>query len=138
MAKRPRQFYRRSVLRNGTVVLTERAPGFRTLSVGVFVKGGSRHERPKQAGLAHFLEHMMFKGTEKRSAFEIARDVDLVGGDFNAMTTREYTAFHITLPVRALDFALELLTDIIKHSRFDPIEIERERQVILQEIAMTE
>ncbi len=138
MAKRTKQFYRRSVLSNGTVVLTERAPGFRTLAVGVFVKGGSRHERPKQAGLAHFLEHMMFKGTEKRSAFEIARDVDLVGGDFNAMTTREYTAFHITLPVHALDFSLELLTDIIRHSRFDPIEIERERQVILQEIAMTE
>jgi predicted Zn-dependent peptidase len=133
-----RQFYRRSELQNGTVVLTERAPSFKSLAIGVFVKGGSRHETKKQAGLAHFLEHMMFKGTEKRSSFEIARDVDLVGGDFNAMTTREYTAFHISLPSRSVDFALELLADLIKHSRFDTVEIERERQVILQEFAMTE
>ena len=133
-----KQFYRRSVLTNGTVVITERAESFRSLAIGVFVKGGSRHETPKQAGLAHFLEHMMFKGTDKRTSFQIARDVDLVGGDFNAMTTREYTAFHISLPSRSVDFALELLSDIIKHSRFDPVEIERERQVILQEFAMTE
>ncbi len=132
------QFYRRSVLKNGTVVITEKATSFKSLSIGVWVKGGSRHETPNQAGMAHFLEHMMFKGTSKRSSLDIARDVDLVGGDFNAMTTREYTCFHLTLPHKEIDFALELLTDILKDSRFDPVELERERMVVLQEFAMVE
>jgi predicted Zn-dependent peptidase len=136
MAKK--DFFRRSVLDNGTVLVTERAVPFKSLSIGVWVKGGSRHETPSQAGLAHFLEHMMFKGTAKRTALDIARDVDLVGGDFNAMTTREYTCFHLTLPNSAIDFALELLTDILKESRFDQEELERERMVVLQEFAMVE
>jgi predicted Zn-dependent peptidase len=130
--------YRRSVLKNGTVVITEVAKPFKSLAIGVWVKGGSRHETPSQAGMAHFLEHMMFKGTGKRSALDIARDVDLVGGDFNAMTTREYTCFHLTLPHKEIDFALELLTDILRDSRFDPVELERERLVVLQEFAMVE
>ncbi len=132
------KFYRRSVLKNGTVVITEGAKPFKSLAIGVWVKGGSRHETPGQAGMAHFLEHMMFKGTGKRSALDIARDVDLVGGDFNAMTTREYTCFHLTLPYREIDFGLELLTDILRDSRFDPVELERERLVVLQEFAMVE
>jgi predicted Zn-dependent peptidase len=126
------------VLKNGIVLITEPAKHFKSLSIGVWVKGGSRHESPAQAGMAHFLEHMMFKGTGKRSALDIARDVDLVGGDFNAMTTREYTCFHLTLPHKEVDFALELLTDILKDSRFDPMELERERKVVLQEFAMVE
>lgn len=133
-----KKFFRRTVLKNGMVLVTERAENFKSLAVGVWVKGGSRHETPSQAGMAHFLEHMMFKGTGKRSSLDIARDVDLVGGDFNAMTTREYTCFHITLPHTEMDFALELFTDILKDSRFDPTEIERERLVVLQEFAMTE
>lgn len=133
-----KEFYRRSVLKNGTVVITEKASNFKSLSIGVWVKGGSRHETPAQAGMAHFLEHMMFKGTGKRTSLDIARDVDLVGGDFNAMTTREYTCFHLTLPHKEIDFALELLTDILKDSRFDPTELERERLVVLQEFAMVE
>jgi len=133
-----KNFFQRSVLANGTVLVTERAVPFKSLSIGVWVKGGSRHETPSQAGLAHFLEHMMFKGTTKRTALDIARDVDLVGGDFNAMTTREYTCFHLTLPNKEIDFALELLVDILKESRFDQTEIERERMVVLQEFAMVE
>ena len=133
-----KKFYQRTVLDNGTVVITEKANSFKSLAIGVWVKGGSRHETPSQAGMAHFLEHMMFKGTGKRSSLDIARDVDLVGGDFNAMTTREYTCFHITLPHKEIDFALELLTDILKDSRFDPVELERERLVVLQEFAMVE
>ncbi len=136
MAKKP--FYRRSVLKNGTVLVTQHADSFKSLAIGVWVKGGSRHETPAQAGMAHFLEHMMFKGTGKRSSLDIARDVDLVGGDFNAMTTREYTCFHLTLPYKEVDFGLELLTDILKDSRFDPVELERERMVVLQEFAMVE
>ncbi len=133
-----KRFYKRTVLKNGTVLITENAKHFRSLSIGVWVKGGSRHETPTQAGMAHFLEHMMFKGTGKRSALEIARDVDLVGGDFNAMTTREYTCFHLTLPYHEQDFALDLLTDILRDSRFDPTEMERERLVVLQEFAMVD
>lgn len=132
------KFYRRSVLKNGTVVITEKAKSFKSLSIGVWVKGGSRHETPSQAGMAHFLEHMMFKGTSKRSSLDIARDVDLVGGDFNAMTTREYTCFHLTLPHKEIDFALELLSDILRDSQFDETELERERLVVLQEFAMVE
>jgi predicted Zn-dependent peptidase len=131
-------FYRRSTLKNGTVLVTERAENFKSLAIGVWVKGGSRHETVAQAGMAHFLEHMMFKGTGRRTSLDIARDVDLVGGDFNAMTTREYTCFHLTLPHTAMDFALELLTDILRDSRFDPVELERERLVVLQEFAMVE
>lgn len=138
MDEMPKAFYRRSVLENGTVLVTERAEKFKSLAIGVWVKGGSRHETRAQAGLAHFLEHMMFKGTGRRSALDIARDVDLVGGDFNAMTTREYTCFHLTLPNTEMDFALELLTDILRDSRFDPVELERERLVVLQEFAMVE
>lgn len=133
-----KKHYRRSELKNGIVLLTECTRYFKSLSIGVWVRGGSRHETPTQAGMAHFLEHMMFKGTGKRSAIDIARDVDLVGGDFNAMTTREYTCFHITLPVKEIDFALDLLSDIIIDSKFDPIELERERMVIEQEIAMVD
>lgn len=138
LARKNKQFYRRSVLPNGIVVLSEPTKHFRSLAIGVWVNRGSRHETPKQMGMAHFLEHMMFKGTSKRTAFEIARDVDLVGGDFNAMTTREYTCFHLTLPASEIDFSLDLLTDILKDSKFDPVELERERGVILQEIPMTE
>ncbi len=137
MAK-TKAFFERSILNNGTVLVTEKAKSFQSLSIGVWVKGGSRHETPSQAGMAHFLEHMMFKGTGKRTSLDIARDVDLVGGDFNAMTTREYTCFHLTLPHPEMDFALELLTDILKDSRFDPTELERERMVVLQEFAMVE
>lgn len=133
-----RKFFRRSVLKNGTVLLTERAEQFQSLSLGVWVKGGSRHETARQAGMAHFLEHMMFKGTARRTQLDIAREVDLVGGDFNAFTTREYTCFHITVPHTEVNFALDLVTDIIRDSRFDPVELERERMVIGQEIAMVD
>jgi predicted Zn-dependent peptidase len=138
LTRKKKKFFQRSVLPNGIVVVTEPTRHFKSLAIGVWVKRGSRHETPSQAGMAHFLEHMMFKGTTKRSPLEIARDVDLVGGDFNAMTTREYTCFHLTLPANELDFALDLLTDILKDSKFDAQELERERGVILQEIPMTE
>lgn len=129
---------RRTVLRNGLTVLTERTPGFRALSIGIWVRAGTRHERPREAGISHFLEHMVFKGTETRSAMEITRQVERVGGEFNAFTTREYTCFHITLLDRDLELGMEILSDIVMSSTFDPVELERERKVILQEIAMVE
>jgi predicted Zn-dependent peptidase len=129
---------RKTVFRNGLTLLTERHRQFRSLAVGVWVKTGTRHERPREAGLSHFLEHMVFKGTERRSALDIAREMDRVGGEFNAFTAREYTCFHITLLDRDVDLAIDILADVILHSRFDAAELERERKVILQEIAMVE
>jgi predicted Zn-dependent peptidase len=129
---------KRIVLRNGLTVVTERLPGFKSLSIGIWVKAGTRHELPREAGISHFLEHMVFKGTEKRSAMQITREVERVGGEFNAFTTREYTCFHITLLARDLELGMEILSDILMGSLFDAEELERERKVILQEIAMVE
>ncbi len=111
MGVRPR--VRKTVFSNGLTLLTERHPESRSLSVGVWVKVGTRHERPHETGVSHFLEHMLFKGTEQRSALDIARSVDQVGGDFNAFTAREYTCFHILLLSRNLDLALDILSDVI-------------------------
>jgi predicted Zn-dependent peptidase len=129
---------KRVVLRNGLTVVSERLPGFKTLSIGIWVKAGTRHEAPREAGISHFLEHMVFKGTQKRTAMEITRDVERVGGEFNAFTTREYTCFHITLLARDLELGMDILSDILMGSLFDAVELERERKVILQEIAMVE
>jgi predicted Zn-dependent peptidase len=129
---------KRTVLRNGLTILSERLPGFQTLSIGIWVKAGTRHEAPREAGISHFLEHMVFKGTEKRSAMQITREVERVGGEFNAFTAREYTCFHLTLLARDLELGMEILSDILMASLFDAEELERERKVILQEIAMVE
>ncbi len=129
---------KRSVLKNGLTVLTERLPGFKSLSIGIWVRAGTRHEKPREAGISHFLEHMVFKGTTKRTAADIIREVERVGGEFNAFTTREYTCFHITLLNRDLELGMEILSDILMTSTFDAEEFEREKKVILQEIAMVE
>ena len=89
MASRPA--FKKTVFDNGLTLLTERLSGYRSLSIGVWVKTGTRHEKPSEAGLSHYLEHMLFKGTTSRTALEIARAVDRVGGEFNAFTAREYT-----------------------------------------------
>lgn len=133
-----RKAFQRSRLPNGVTVLTEKAKGFQTLAMGIWVKAGSRDELDSESGMAHFLEHMIFKGTSRRSSLEISRAVDLVGGDFNAMTSREYTCFHITLPVSQLAFAVELLAEVLIDSQFNATEMERERQVIIQEIQSSE
>src|SRR5579884_3352993 len=109
--RRPR--FKKTVFKNGLTLLTEGHSEFESLSVGVWVKIGTRHERPSEAGLSHFLEHMLFKGTEGRSALEIALSVDQVGGDFNAFTTREYTCFHILLLSRDVGLALDILSDVV-------------------------
>jgi predicted Zn-dependent peptidase len=133
-----RQPFQKTVFSNGLTLVSERHPEFRSLSIGVWVKAGTRHERPREAGVSHFLEHMLFKGTESRSALDIAREVDQVGGDFNAFTSREYTCFHITLLDRDCRLGLDILSDVVLNSAFDPEEMERERKVILQEIAMVD
>jgi len=136
MAKRPN--FKKTVFGNGLTLLSERQSQFKSLAIGVWVKAGTRHERPQEAGLSHFLEHMLFKGTENRNALDIARAVDQVGGEFNAFTSREYTCFHILLLSKDVELALEILSDIILNSKFDAEELERERKVILQEISMVE
>ncbi|MCM2321902.1 MAG: insulinase family protein [Oligoflexia bacterium] len=135
-SKKPR--FRKTVFKNGLTLLTERLPEFRSLAIGFWVKAGARHEERREAGVSHFLEHMLFKGTESRSALEIAREVDQVGGDFNAFTAREYTCFHITLLDRDVGLGMEILSDVVLNSNFEAAELERERKVILQEISMVE
>jgi predicted Zn-dependent peptidase len=136
MALRPN--FKKTVFANGLTLLSERHSEYRSLSIGVWVKVGTRHERPHEAGASHFLEHMLFKGTKNRSALDIAREVDRVGGDFNAFTAREYTCFHLLLLGRDIELGLDILSDIILNSDFNAEEMERERKVILQEIAMVE
>lgn len=130
--------YHKTVFDNGLTLVSERHSEFRSLAIGVWVKAGTRHERPKEAGVSHFLEHMLFKGTENRSALDIAQEVDQVGGDFNAFTAREYTCFHILLLDRDASLGFDILSDIVLNSDFDSDELERERKVILQEISMVE
>jgi predicted Zn-dependent peptidase len=111
-------------------------PSVRSVAVGVFVGTGSRDETPEQAGLSHFLEHLLFKGTPTRSAREIAEAVDAVGGDMNAYTTKEYTSFYVRTLSRDLDLALDVLCDILRDPALRPDEVDAERQVILEELLM--
>ena len=130
--------FKKTVFPNGLTLLSERHSAFRSVSIGVWVKVGTRHEAPREAGVSHFLEHMLFKGTDSRSALDIARQVDQVGGDFNAFTSRENTCFHILMLDRDLKLGVDILSDVLLNSNFNPEELERERKVILQEIAMVD
>jgi predicted Zn-dependent peptidase len=120
----------------GITVVTERMPDVRSVAVGFWVGTGSRDEPSGLAGASHFLEHLLFKGTEDRSARDIAEAVDEVGGDLNAFTTKEYTAFYVRLLSDSLDLGLDILSDIMWSPAFRVEEIEAERQVILEEILM--
>ncbi len=128
----------RTVLSNGIRVVTEYVPGTTAVSVGVWVDAGSRDEPAALSGISHFIEHMIFKGTKKRSALEIAKIFDRLGGFSNAFTSKEITCFHAKVLQCHLDTILDLLADIFLNSVFHPEEIMRERQVILQEISMVE
>lgn len=130
--------FKKSTLSNGVRVLTERLTESRAVSVGIWVSTGSRDEPEELSGISHFIEHMIFKGTENRSALDIAKTFDRLGGFSNAFTSKETTCFHAKVLDSHLDIVLELLADIFLNSTFDPIEVERERQVILQEISMVE
>lgn len=138
MNKNKTNQFKKTVLKNGLTLLTESLTGFRSLALGIWVKIGTRHEPDTIAGVSHFLEHMLFKGTKKRSAFQIAQSIDRVGGDFNAFTTRELTCFHILLLNQDHKLGLDILSDILLNSNFKSDEFEKERRVILQEISMVE
>ena len=123
-----------TTLPNGLRIVTERMPGLASASVGVWVLAGGRHERLEQNGIAHFLEHMAFKGTKTRTALQIAEAIEDVGGYINAYTSREATAYYARVLKADVGLALDVISDIVLNSVFDPREIEVERHVILQEI----
>ena len=124
-------------LPNGMRVVTEHMPGLQSASIGVWVSAGGRHETVQQNGIAHFLEHMAFKGTTTRSALQIAEQIEDVGGYINAYTSRETTAYYVRVLNNDVPLAVNILSDILRNSVFDPREIEVERGVILQEIGQT-
>jgi predicted Zn-dependent peptidase len=126
----------KTVLGNGVRIVTEKVPAVHSVTIGFWVKTGSRHENGSESGLAHFIEHMLFKGTDKRNACEIARVIDSVGGSINAFTSKEYTCFYVKVLSQHLSLAVDLLCDIFFNSVFDEEEIEKERNVIFQEISM--
>ena len=130
--------YRKTVLDNGLRILTSTMPHTRSVSIGFFIGVGSRYESNEQSGVSHFIEHMLFKGTEKRpTARDIAVAIEGVGGIFNAATGRESSLYWVKVAQPHLDVALDVLVDMLRSSNFDPEEIDRERRVIIEEINLT-
>jgi predicted Zn-dependent peptidase len=126
--------YRKDTLTNGIRVVSETLPKSRSVSIGVWVKVGSRHEPEEIGGTSHFIEHLFFKGTEKRTAKDIAIEMDSIGGEMNAFTSQETTTYYAKVVDEHLPVAIDILSDILLHSKFDPLEMEKERKVILEEI----
>jgi len=129
---------RRTVLPNGLLVLTESMPHLRSVSMGAWIGSGSRDESPELNGISHFVEHMVFKGTTTRSAQQLAREVDTIGGNLDAFTGKETTCFNIKVLDENVEPALDLLSDLVLHPTFTPEELAREQGVILEEIKMDE
>jgi predicted Zn-dependent peptidase len=127
---------KKHVLPNGLVVITETMAHVRSVSVGVWVRNGSRRESPEENGLAHFIEHMVFKGTERRSAEAIAREMDSVGGMLDAFTSKEQICFNAKVLDEHLPIAFDVIADLILRPNFDSEDVKKERQVILEEIKM--
>jgi predicted Zn-dependent peptidase len=130
--------YRKDTLANGIRVVSETLPKSRSVSIGVWVKVGSRHESPELGGISHFIEHLFFKGTEKRSAKDIAIEMDSLGGEMNAFTSQETTTYYAKVVDEHLPVVIEILADILLGAKFDPVEMEKERKVILEEIKSVE
>ena len=130
--------YQTTILPNGATILTLPIPGVRSAALGFFVGVGSRHEKAAENGAAHFIEHMVFKGTGRRSAGDLAREMDAIGGQVNAYTTKEHTCFYARCLDEHLDRAADLLLDMLFSSRFDQKDVEMERGVVLEEIGMYE
>ncbi|MGA7350175.1 MAG: pitrilysin family protein, partial [Acidobacteriaceae bacterium] len=129
---------RRTVLPSGLIVLTERMEHVRSVAMGVWMRAGSRHEVPELNGISHFVEHMVFKGTSSRSAEDIARQVDSIGGNMDAFTGKETICFNVKVLDENVAPALDLLADLVLHPTFTSDDITRERGVILEEIKMDE
>ncbi len=125
-------------LSSGLAVVTDRMPHLESASLGVWIGSGSRNERPDEHGISHLLEHMAFKGTRRRSARQIAEEIEAVGGDLNAATSVESTAYYARVLKADVPLALDVLSDILSEPTFDPTELRREQNVIVQEIGATE
>ncbi len=125
-----------SLLNNGVRVITQRVEHMHTVSIGIWVANGTRHESPQLNGIAHFIEHLLFKGTKRRTARQVSLEIDSMGGILNAFTGHEYVCYYAKVLAKFLPRVTDLLTDIFLHSTFPADEIERERKVILQEIKM--
>ncbi|HET9731636.1 MAG TPA: pitrilysin family protein, partial [Acidimicrobiales bacterium] len=119
-------------------MVTETMPAASSVAAGFWVGTGSRDEEPVRAGASHFLEHLLFKGTPRRTAADIGEAIDAVGGDMNAFTTKEYTAYYTRLPAAALPLGLEVLGDVLTAPALRDTDVESERQVILEELLMDE
>ena len=132
------QAVNKTVLANGITILTKEMPHVRSVSMGVWVNVGARDESPEENGLSHLIEHMIFKGTRKRTAYQIAKEFDAIGGQTNAFTAMENTCYHARVLASHLDTMVDILTDIFLNSVFEAREVDRERPVILQEIGMVE
>lgn len=126
----------KTTLDNGIKIVTEKIDTVRSISAGIWVKTGSRDESDELAGVTHFLEHMLFKGTEKRSAYDIAQSMESVGGYLNAFTSTEYTCYYARCLDDKLANALEVLSDMVRNSRFPEEELEKEKKVVLEEMKM--
>jgi predicted Zn-dependent peptidase len=129
---------RKEVLGNGLTLISESIPHVRSVSIGVWLRTGSRHEARPLNGISHFIEHLVFKGTEKRTAQELALVIDSIGGQVEAFTGKEYTCFYTKVLDEHVPVALDLLSDIVLRPRFDPEDIEKERKVIYEEMRMVE
>src|SRR3989337_3591524 len=125
-------------LESGIAVITEEMPDVESSSIGIWVNTGSRYETRGVNGVSHFIEHLLFKGNKKRTALDISREIESVGGVLNAFTGREYTCFFAKILNKDLPRAADLLSDIFMNSKFDAKEMEKEKSVILQEIKMVE
>jgi predicted Zn-dependent peptidase len=128
----------RDVLDNGLRLLTEKMTEVRSVSIGVWLTRGSRHESAERGGIAHFVEHMLFKGTNTRTAEDIAQAIDSIGGQLDAFTAKEYASYYIKVLDEHLPLAIEILSDIVLNPAFSPADIEREKKVVLEEIKMVE
>jgi predicted Zn-dependent peptidase len=128
----------RAVLDNGLRLLTETMPHVRSVAIGVWLTRGSRHESDARSGIAHFVEHMLFTGTQTRSAEDIAQAIDSIGGQLDAFTSKEYAGYYIKVLDEHLPLAVDLLADVVLHPRLDDGDIDREKKVILEEIKMVE
>jgi len=134
----PARNIERNVLPNGLVVITEHMEHVRSVSIGIWLRSGSRREPPHRAGLAHFIEHMVFKGTERRTAEDIARQMDSVGGMLDAFTEKEIVCFNAKVLDEHLGVAFDVISDMVLRPKFDAEEVEREKQVVLEEVRMEE
>ena len=126
----------RTELPGGLRVLSETVPGVRSVSVGIWIGIGSRDELPEQAGAAHYLEHLLFKGTERRTAAAIAEELDAVGGELNAFTAKEHTCYYAHVLETDLPLAVDVLADVVTAATLRPADVEVERSVVLEEIAI--